>query len=286
MNKFKLNRTNDAVFKAVFAKHPDITLALINAFFEFQGTELISEIEFVDRELDADELDGKESRLDILGRTTEGVKVNIEMQVNDLTSMGERSLYYWARNYTDLKRGETYDQLTRTVAINILGFNLFQDEEVPDMHSCFGLYDLKTGCQLTKQLEIHFLELKKFQPKNSREMNRMEKWAAYFSPMTPEDELVDIAQSEPAIREAMEVEDVFTQDEISRRAYEKAEKFRRDQQAQLTFAETKGRNEGLNEGRQQGQAELARKLIAMGVSAETIMKATGFSREQLDTIKN
>ena len=97
---------------------------------------------------------------------------------------------------------------------------------------------------------------------------------------------MDIAQSEPAIREAMEVEDVFTQDEISRRAYEKAEKFRRDQQAQLTFAETKGRNEGLNEGRQQGQAELARKLIAMGVSAETIMKATGFSREQLDSIQN
>jgi predicted transposase/invertase (TIGR01784 family) len=93
---------------------------------------------------------------------------------------------------------------------------------------------------------------------------------------------VDIAQSEPAIREAMEVEDVFTQEEISRRAYEKAEKFRRDQQAQLTFAETKGRNEGVL----QGQAELVRKLIAMGVSAETIMKATGFSREQLDSIQN
>ena len=93
---------------------------------------------------------------------------------------------------------------------------------------------------------------------------------------------MDIAQSEPAIREAMEVEDVFTQDEISRRAYEKAEKFRRDQQAQLIFAETKGRNEGVL----QGQAELARKLIAMGVSAETIMKATGFSREQLDSIQN
>ena len=298
MSKFNLTRTNDAVFKAVFAKHPNITLALINAFFEFQGTELISEIEFVDRELDADEVDGKESRLDILGRTSAGVKVNIEMQVNDLTSMGERSLFYWARNYTDLKRGEGYDQLTRTVAINILGFNLFSDAKVPDMHSCFGIYDLNTGCQLTDQLEIHFLELKKFRPENTREMNRMEKWAAYFSPMTPEDELVSIAQSEPAIREAMEVEDVFTQDEISRRAYEKAEKFRRDQQAQLIFAEnkgriegriegrTEGRNEGRTEGRLQGQTELAQKLIAMGVSVETIMKATGFSRDQLKDIQN
>jgi hypothetical protein len=41
MAAFRINRTNDAVFKAVFAKHPDITLALIHAFFEFQGTELL-----------------------------------------------------------------------------------------------------------------------------------------------------------------------------------------------------------------------------------------------------
>ncbi|MCH3959228.1 MAG: hypothetical protein LKE51_07290 [Selenomonas sp.] len=44
--------------------------------------------------------------------------------------------------------------------------------------------------------------------------------------------------------------------------------------------------EGIEKGRQEGQAELARKLIALGVSAETIMKATGFSREQLEAIQN
>ena len=91
MAAFRINRTNDAVFKAVFARHPEITLALINAFFEFQGTELLTDIEFIDRELDADEYEGKESRLDLLGRTALGVKVNIEMQVNSLAAMGERS---------------------------------------------------------------------------------------------------------------------------------------------------------------------------------------------------
>lgn len=78
MTVFRINRTNDAVFKAVFAKHPKITIALINAFFEFQGTELIADIEFIDREIDADEYEGKESRLDILGRTASGTKVNID----------------------------------------------------------------------------------------------------------------------------------------------------------------------------------------------------------------
>ena len=105
----------------------------------------------------------------------------------------------------------------------------------------------------------------------------MEKWAAYFSPMTPEEELVDIAQSEPAIWEAMEVEDVFTQDEISRRAYEKAEKFRRDQHAQISFAE--------NKGRLQEKTELAQKLISLGVSIDIITEATGFSKDQLNAIQ-
>ena len=245
MTAFRINRTNDAVFKAVFAKHPKITIALINAFFEFQGTELISDIEFIDREIDADEYEGKESRLDILGRTASGTKVNIEMQVNSLAAMGERSVYYWARNYADLKRGEEYDQLNRTVAINILGFNLFDVEKYSDMHSCFGIYDVKTGCQLTDKLEIHFLELLKFKVKNVKEMNRMEKWAAYFSPTTSEEELEKIAASDEAIKEAMEVEDVFTKDEVAKRSYEKAEKFRRDQAAQLKYAEKKGEEKGI-----------------------------------------
>ncbi|SEH22305.1 Rpn family recombination-promoting nuclease/putative transposase [Selenomonas sp. KH1T6] len=240
MAAFRINRTNDAVFKAVFAKHPEITLALINAFFEFQGTELLTDIEFIDRELDADEYEGKESRLDILGQTASGVKVNIEMQVNSLTSMGERSLYYWAKNYADLKRGEEYDQLKRTVAINILGFNLFDVKAYPDMHSCFGVYDIKTKCQLTDKLEIHFLELLKFKGKSVKDMNRMEKWAAYFSPSTPDEELKEIAESEAAIRDAMEVEDMFTKDEVAKRAYDKAEKFRRDQAAQIKYVKEEG----------------------------------------------
>ena len=248
MAAFRINRTNDAVFKAIFAKYPKITLALINAFLEFQGTEQLVDIEFIDREIDSDEYDGKESRLDILGVTASGVKVNIEMQVNSLAAMGERSLFYWARNFADLKRGEEYDQLKRTIAINILGSNLFNEKKYPDMHSCFGIYDIKTQCQLTDKLEIHFLELPKFKSKSVKDMNRMEKWAAYFSPATSDEELEEIAAAEEAIREAMEVEDVFTKDEVAKRSYEKAEKFRRDQAAQLSYARQEGRAEGRAEG--------------------------------------
>jgi len=278
MAAFRINRTNDAVFKAVFAKHPEITLALINAFFEFQGTELLTDIEFIDRELDADEYEGKESRLDILGQTASGVKVNIEMQVNSLTSMGERSLYYWAKNYADLKRGEEYDQLKRTVAINILGFNLFDVKDYPNMHSCFGVYDIKTQCQLTNKLEIHFLELLKFKGKSVKDMNRMEKWAAYFSPSTPDEELEEIAESEAAIRDAMEVEDMFTKDEVAKRAYEKAEKFRRDQAAQLSYAR--------QEERVKAVAMLKKLKISKDLAITQLIESYALSNEEAVSLVN
>jgi predicted transposase/invertase (TIGR01784 family) len=278
MAGFRINRTNDAVFKAVFAKHPQITRALINAFFEFQGTELIEDIEFIDREMDADEYEGKESRLDILGRTASGTKVNIEMQVNALAAMGERSLFYWARNYADLKRGEEYDQLKRTVAINILGFNLFDVKDYPNMHSCFGVYDIKTQCQLTNKLEIHFLELLKFKGKSVKDMNRMEKWAAYFSPSTPDEELEEIAESEAAIRDAMEVEDMFTKDEVAKRAYEKAEKFRRDQAAQLSYAR--------QEERVKAVAMLKKLKISKDLAITQLIESYALSNEEAVSLVN
>ena len=262
----RIDRTNDAVFKAVFAKHPDITLSLINSFFEFQGTEQIADLEFIDREIDGILPDDKESRLDILGRTSEGVKVNIEVQVNPLLAMGERSLFYWARNYIDLKKGDEYDKLTRTVAINILAFDLFDRKKYPDMHSCFGVYDQKTGCQLTPQLEIHFLELKKFKADSVKLMNRIEKWAAYFSPGTTDEEMTAIIESDANIRAAVEVEKMFTQDEVARRAYEKAEKFRRDQAAQLHYARSQGIAQGIAQGKAQGIAQGKAQGIAQGIA--------------------
>ena len=281
MEILNLNRTNDAVFKTIFAnqQHKDITLSLINAVFEFQGTEQIKDITFIDRELDADQLDGKESRLDLVGQALDGTKVNIEIQVDPMAEMGRRSLYYWARLYNDLQRGEDYTELSRTVAINILEFNLFDKKQYPSYHSCYGIYDLKTGSQLTEDLEIHFLELPKWNLKNTKELNRLEKWLSYFSKKTSLQELEEIAMSEPTIRQALNAEVVFTQDQIKRRAYEKAEKARRDHIAIMNYAISQGMAKGMAKGEAKGAAAAAARIAAamlqQGMQPEMVAKLSG-----------
>lgn len=283
MQILNLNRMNDALFKNVFAQNSDITLSLINSVFEFQGSALISDIKFVDRNLDAEEDDGKESRLDLLGRSSNGTIVNLEIQVAKQGYMGRRSLYYWSRLYNELKSGEEYTELKRTVAINILDFNLFDRKKYPSYHSCFGVYDIKTGNQLTSDCELHFLELPKWNLKKVKETNRLERWLSYFSKKTAVKELEEIAMLEPAIKKAFEAETIFTQDEINRRRYELREKSQRDRIAQINYAVNQAVAQEREKYVQEEESRVV-KWIRKGKAFSDIMDFTSLTPERVQQL--
>ena len=276
---------NDALFKNIFAKNNDITLSLINSVFEFQGSDLISDIEFIDRNLDADEEDGKESRLDLLGRSPDGTIINLEIQVAKQEYMGRRSLYYWSRLYNELKSGEEYTELKRTVAINILDFNLFDKKTYPNYHSCFGVYDIKTGNKLTSDCEIHFLELPKWHLKSVKETNRLERWLSYFSKKTTVKELEEIAMIDPAIQKAFQAESIFTQDEINRRKYELREKNQRDRIAQINYAVKQAVTEEREKYAQEEENRVIR-WIKKGKSLDDILDFTSLPQERVQQLWN
>lgn len=283
MQILNLNRMNDALFKNIFAQNSDITLSLINSVFEFQGSTLILDIEFIDRNLDADEDDGKEARLDLLGRSSDGTVVNLEIQVAKQGYMGRRSLYYWSRLYNELKSGEEYTELKRTVAINILDFNLFDKKKYPSYHSCFGVYDIKTGNQLTSDCELHFLELPKWNLKTVKETNRLERWLSYFSKKTAVKELEEIAMLEPAIKKAFDAEKIFTQDEINRRRYELREKSQRDRIAQINYAVNQAVIEEREKYAQEEENRVV-KWIKKGKSFDDIMDFTSLTPERVQQL--
>ena len=83
-----------------------------------------------------------------------------------------------------------------------------------------------------------------------------------------------IIESDANIRAAVEVEKMFTQDEIARRAYEKAEKFRRDQAAQLHYAVSQGIERGIKQGIERGNERGIESMIAalreLDISEDTI----------------
>ena len=254
MNRQDYNPLNDYLFKFVFGREERkrITLSFLNAILNREGADELTDITFVDRELDPSFDEGKLSRLDIYGVMSDGSKINIEVQLMNYGNMQKRTLYYWARMYQSLRKGEEYESLTRSITINLLNFRLLP-QECP--HNVYGLYDIMSGHRLTEDLEIHVLEIPKFHVKSVKEMKRLEKWMAYFSNKLNEQETEELAMSEAAIKEAIQAEHVFMQSEVERWQYEQREKALRDYISGMRHARRTGLAEGRAEGREIGLAE-------------------------------
>ena len=171
------------------------------------------------------------------------------------------SSFYWSRIYQQLKKGEKYHELHRTVTINILKFKLLPQE---DTHAVYGIYNMENGHRLTEDLEIHFLEIPKWKAKSVKEMKRIERWVAYFSNALDEQGLEELAMAEAGIRKALKAEHIFTQDDRNRRAYEQREAAIRDYESDMGASRREGREEGMRQGRQEGLAEGMEKGMEKG----------------------
>ncbi|MGL5798208.1 MAG: Rpn family recombination-promoting nuclease/putative transposase, partial [Cetobacterium sp.] len=99
-------------------------------------------------------------RLDVKAVANDGTIINVEIQLRNEYNMPKRTLYYWSKLYSEqLKSGENYLNLNRTICINILNFIEFK--ETLGYHSVFKILEEKEKIVLNKDFEIHFLELPK-----------------------------------------------------------------------------------------------------------------------------
>ena len=265
-----LNRMNDAFAKFIFANEARklLTLDLVNSFFEFEGTAQITDFKFIDREQDPDRKWGKGVVLDVVGESSDGTLVNVEIQLQQFDDMDRRTLYYWAQLYTRrLLSGEDYDNLNRTVAINILDFRLFSDEIWPDYHSCFAVLNTRNAEHaLTKDLEIHFVELPKLAATKRENTRHLERWLRYLSPKTTMEERRRLAMEDANIHTAMEAEKEFVKNPICITAYEQHQKYLRDKHAREKYL----RKEGETIGFAKAERDMIKTLHASGMSAEEI----------------
>jgi len=138
-------------------------------------------------------------RLDI-NMTVDGQLVDLEIQVTDEGDYGERSLYYWAREYsTALVAGREYYDLPRTIIVSIIAFKLF---ECAEFHSEFQPLEVTRHTPLTDRMCLHYFELPKL-PDTVSADNDLELWLSLFKAET-EEELTRIEALEaPTMKQAI-----------------------------------------------------------------------------------
>ncbi|MEQ8172961.1 MAG: Rpn family recombination-promoting nuclease/putative transposase [Candidatus Eremiobacterota bacterium] len=291
----KINPRVDFAFKLIFGneQNKDILISLLNAILEDYQTCPIESIEILNplgsKEYSKDKL----TILDIKAKDQKGEFYNIEMQISDQYYYQKRALYYWSRLYTSqISEGIGYQNLTRTVSINILNFNAIKEK---DYHNVYRVRELKQNTDLTDHLEIHFIELDKFTKELPDIKRTMDRWIYFLkhAEKFTETNLPEPLKEIKPIEKANVILDRISLNKEQREIYEARLKSLRDADGALQTARIRGLEEGIEKGIEQGKEagkkeekiETARKLFKKKFSVEEICEITGLSEDEIKKIK-
>ena len=295
MTKDILDPKVDFVFKQIFGSenNPEILIAFLNSVFKTKGTEEeIVEINIENPDIDKDWEDDKYSRLDIKATANNNTKVNIEIQLKNQYNMKRRTLYYWSKLYeSQMKSGDSYDKLERTVTINILNFDYLRQND--RYHNAYILKEKETNEVLTDLEEIHFIELTKLDEDNFKTVKEVENkskednllpWALFLK--NPKSEVMKMLKEKmEELKEAATRLEVLSQDEETREIYESRQKAIHDQITNIKGVAKEAREEGMKEGIEKEKIETAKNLLKIGLDIDKIVEVTGLSEKKIKELK-
>ena len=230
----------------------------------------------------------KETIVDVKCITKNGTVVIIEVQLSGNSRFSERILYYWASNYSKLlKKGEGYDDLTPVISINLLNFNLNKKDS--NVHSCYMIYDTKNKRLLTDHLQIHIIELKKFNFKNNSLSKDLNYWLGFFTTKNMEEYMSEIVKEKPIMEEAHKRYNNFIRSRLMMSEYEKKEIYQYGNQIMLEEERREGIKEGMEKGKLEGIKEnsyaIAKSLKASGLDNKFISEHTGLSIKEIRKLR-
>ena len=227
----------------------------------------------------------KDDKLGILDIVTEldgKEKCNIEMQLIDKNNIIERMLYYWSKMYTrQIKAGDDYNKLEKTIVILIADFNIKGLEEV-EYHSTWKIIETNSVKKLilTDKFELDIIELSKIKGREN-EKDQLLDWLIFLE--NPESERVARKMEENEnLKEAVEKLDRISEDEKMQRIIELREKAIRDEHAIYAKGVDDGIEEGKAKGAREKQIEIAKKLLKAKVGMEVIIETTGLTKEEIE----
>jgi predicted transposase/invertase (TIGR01784 family) len=237
-----------------------------------QAEQKLTDIEIIENtKLQKEYPDDRLGILDIRAKLLTGEQINIEIQLANKYDMDRRTLFYWSKLfYGQLKAGQSFELLKKTITINIIDFDYIKLESY---HTVFQLREnAQKDYRLSDLLEIHFIELPKFR-KAKPDLNQpLDRWLLFIED-SPEEVRQMISNTDPEIAKAEAIlEHLGSLDEV-RRYYEAREMAIHDEITRMNGA----RKEGRIEGEEEGKFKTAKNLLLMGLDVETVAKGTELS---------
>ena len=289
----------DGVFKIVFAeeKGHSLLISLLNAMLDLHDGDAIKSIS-----LEMQEYPGiftkKDCILDIIGTTNAGEKVLVEVQQKKDKFFKDRVQYYLSRVIENQVHTSEKYELPRIYFLGLLDFEMFPEEPAEYIHRvdemCHG---------------------KKFFPKIQKVFVEIDKFFELENAGTTKDDHSDAAQWLRAIKAIVKEESApekILQNETFQKLMDSVKlinfaeelfnvevKNMTDLQAEHEEGLAEGRELGFAEGKAEGFAagekaerakadkekrEIAKGLREDGVPMDVIIRRTGFSKEEIESL--
>ena len=280
-----VNPLSDAGFKALLCDpaNKPVLIGMLNAFLPPDRT--VEDLEYATTEIPGLTLAGKASRVDLRCTDTRGRSFIVEVQRSPQPNFFRRCVYYASRIYALGARrgdGQRYDILpVYLVALLDRGFGFRRDPSEWEGRyvSRYTFREKETGQVEDETISIIFVELDRFGKEEFGECSgAAEEWCWMLKNMW---------RLQPGAAEYPGFEGMLAAGEIAGFSKEKRAKYDADmitERDMYNILET-ARQEGREAGLAEGEARVAKKMLAAGMPEEQIIEFTGLNAEQLAALK-
>ena len=279
----RLNLKNDIVFKAFFAKkgNEKFLIDFLEPLLKIKINNIKIQEEKNLLQLTPNEKGG---RLDLEAELNDGVVVNIELQMKNNYNMKERLTFYGAKKLTEtIEIGQNYNEMKKVIVVAILGYNLLDVEDY--ISETKIVLEKHRDYEVINNLKWYFIELPKFRKIHPNMDEKLNQWIALIDDY--DRGLIKMAEEKNKTIEKAKVEiQRITGDEIIRRRAWLEEKWKIDRNSELSYAKTKGKEEGIKEGEKNKQIEIVKRMLKEKMPIDMIEKITELTKEEIKQIQD
>lgn len=277
MTPLGIHPTVDFVFKLIFGRPEcaDVLMDLLNAILTPDAS--IVDVEILNPFNEKDFDDDKLSIVDIKARDSGGNSYVIEIQTTVPSGLKRRLVYYASLLFAgQMREGMRYTDMQPAICICLLTQQLFSPETVVAGHTRFVLHDAKHKLDLIDDLQVHLVELPKYnvQADSISQATAMEQWAFFLKQADQCDaEALRTLLPGPAFTKATGVLEMVSRTPDLRAAHDSRVKAEWDRFSELEDARVEGREEGQAKGELIGQIKLLQRLLKEPVAEKSGLNA-------------
>ena len=272
----------DFGFKRIFGTDPnkELLINFLNSLFD--GEEVIKDVKYLHSENVGDVYTERKAIFDVYCENEKGEKFIVEMQNAYRTYFKDRSLFYSTFPIREqAPKGSDWNFcLKKVYVVALLNYKMSDEAfDSSDTIHTIALMDTKTNKVFNTKLMFKYVEVGRFDKTDEELTSLSDKWMYVLKNLSRLD-------NRPAALREKIFSKLFAAASVARftptelREYEDSLKAYRDIKNSLDTAKEEGREEG----REQRNIEIAKKMLAAGMDIDIIINMTDLSKDEIEKL--